>query len=322
MSIELNSVGFDSDNFDQPTEFELHVSPWKYIGYKDLTAYAASDPDFFAVRRFDRLHMRSLLTLQDQLCELEQKLDEMDNHFSQRNVKLVGGKPPRVVNISRFQDEPGGDPPRDINNGTIRDDLAERVTLVAEVTKKLKEYDEAIQRYSWMRRLSPAPKRNIENMETWFSNNDGAIMDEEREFIEHRNELVSMSSPKSIARQWFEDQILLLKLSLFKKTPGKRSALSSRDRKATYVFSDQAMDILESVVINSGACVMLIAPLWILETLNSLQHKLIVITIFVILCLGFLSLATLARPFEKLAATAGYSAVLVVFLQLGSEING
>jgi hypothetical protein len=159
-----------------------------------------------------------------------------------------------------------------------------------------------------MRRLSPAPERNIKNIESWFENNDGAIMDAETDFIKHRDELISMSSPKSIARQWFEDQVLLptgLKLGVFKKTHGQRSALSLRDQKSTYVFSDRAMDILESIAVFSMASLMLIAPLWILETMNSLKQKLIVITVFVILCLGFLSLATLARPFEKLAATAG-----------------
>ncbi|KAI1172668.1 hypothetical protein F4777DRAFT_495460 [Nemania sp. FL0916] len=322
MSAELNSVGIGLGSLEQPTEFELYEFPWKYIGYKDLAAYVASDPDFFALRRFDRLHMRSLLTLQDQLCELEQKLDAMDSHFSQRSVKLKGSKPPRVIDTSQFSNELAGESLRDINNGTIRDDMADRAALVEEITAKLKEYDEAMKRYAWMRRLSPAPERNIKNLETWFDNNEGAIMEAEKEFIEHRDELISMSSPKSMARKWFEDQILLradMGLRFLRKKRGQYSALGSRDEKSTHVFSDQAMDTLESLAVFLAALVMLVGPLWILERLDTLQRKLIVITVFVFLCLGFLSLATLGRPFEKLAATAGYSAVLVVFLQLGSK---
>ncbi|KAH9224690.1 hypothetical protein DL95DRAFT_254615, partial [Leptodontidium sp. 2 PMI_412] len=45
--------------------------------------------------------------------------------------------------------------------------------------------------------------------------------------------------------------------------------------------------------------------------------KLAVITVFVVVFLGLVSYATVAKPFETLAATAAYSAVLMVFLQLG-----
>jgi hypothetical protein len=108
----------------------------------------ASDSDFFAVRRFDRLHTRAILTLQAQLVDIEERLDKMDEKFSLRHVMLVGARPPRIVDTSLeeckspdIEDDLGGkNLPRHINNGTVKDDLEERARLVAEMTAKLGEY--------------------------------------------------------------------------------------------------------------------------------------------------------------------------------------
>lgn len=68
---------------------------------------------------------------------------------------------------------------------------------------------------------------------------------------------------------------------------------------------------------------MLIGPLWILQHISAselgLKLRLVVITVFLILFTLLLSIITVARPFEVLAATAAYGAVLMVFLQLGTN---
>ncbi|KAI0440058.1 hypothetical protein F4803DRAFT_528873 [Xylaria telfairii] len=322
MSASLGSVASYLDSFESPTEQELYDYPWKYIGYKDFAAYTASDPDFFALRRFDRLHTRSLLTLQDQLGELEERLDQMDSQLSNRNTKLIGANPPRVINIHLERDRLSHDVPRDVNNGTIRDDLAERTTLIAQVTAKLGQYDEAVIRYSQMRGLFPASKENVSNIKAWLHNNNGAIMEAETQFIHNCDELISVCAPKSTVRQWFENQVVLRahpKLRFFGMKAHQRSPLNPHEEITTYTFSDKAVEIFGSLMVFAAASAMLIAPLWILPSLGTLEQKLGVITVFILLCLGFLSLTTLGRPFERLAATAGYSAVLVVFLQLGSQ---
>jgi hypothetical protein len=60
---------------------------------------------------------------------------------------------------------------------------------------------------------------------------------------------------------------------------------------------------------------MLLAPIWWLEYVPNSKQRLSIITGF--LC-GFtliLTLGTLSRPFEVVAATAAYAAVLMVFMQ-------
>ncbi len=68
---------------------------------------------------------------------------------------------------------------------------------------------------------------------------------------------------------------------------------------------------------------MLIGPLWWLQHLSAeqpnLRARLEVITGFLIVFTILLSILTVARPFEVLAATPAYGAVLMVFMQLGSN---
>ncbi|RYP19489.1 hypothetical protein DL765_003329 [Monosporascus sp. GIB2] len=74
---------------------------------------------------------------------------------------------------------------------------------------------------------------------------------------------------------------------------------------STVFGKDEPVDLLASIVLFVVALVMLIAPLWILAMVSEMVSRLAVITTFVIVFLGVLSWATLARPFEVLAAAAG-----------------
>jgi hypothetical protein len=171
---------------------------------------------------------------------------------------------------------------------------------------QLNDVDTAVLNYASMHALGPAPSRNVQNIVTWFEDNRGAITQKERFFIEHQDELVSLHRPKSILRQWFEDYVVFptkKTLALFRRHPPPM--MSMQDQKTVYLISDEAVNLVASIAIFVTAAAMLVLPLWILKTLQDLQWKLIVITVFVVLCLAFLSIATLGRPFERLAATAG-----------------
>lgn len=66
---------------------------------------------------------------------------------------------------------------------------------------------------------------------------------------------------------------------------------------------------------------MLVGPLWWLQHLSAkdgLKARLAVITGFLIVFTILLSILTVARPFEVLAATAAYGAVLMVFMQISA----
>ena len=48
-------------------------------GYPKVAAAEVCDPNFLILRKFDWLHLRVLLRLQDELVELEEDLRELDN---------------------------------------------------------------------------------------------------------------------------------------------------------------------------------------------------------------------------------------------------
>lgn len=59
-----------------------------------------------------------------------------------------------------------------------------------------------------------------------------------------------------------------------------------------------------SFAITSVGILMLVVPLWILAFVHEQTRRLGVITAFVMAFLALISFATLAKPFESLAATA------------------
>jgi hypothetical protein len=87
-------------------------------GYPSLANFISSDRDFFVFRRFNNLAARNLLYLQDELIELEEKLNAIDL------AELKGGGQRELWNLhSRRED----------NN-------LDRRKLMAEMGQKLRAY--------------------------------------------------------------------------------------------------------------------------------------------------------------------------------------
>jgi len=94
------------------TYSDIDDKGWKYTGYRQFSCFIASSPDFFLVRRFDVLNARVALNLQDQLSELEERLEALDILYSRKEAQ-------------------------DVNNGTFRDELPDCATLLAKIQSKL-----------------------------------------------------------------------------------------------------------------------------------------------------------------------------------------
>ena len=76
-----------------------------------------------------------------------------------------------------------------------------------------------------------------------------------------------------------------------------------RDENVHYI-SDAKIDHFVTVSIMTIGLLMLIAPLWILTYLGGLARRLAVISAFIVLFVVLVSWATVAKPFESLAAAA------------------
>lgn len=107
-----------SDSYPDFTIQEARDNPRKYSGYRVFSRWMASDQAFFILRRFSTLNTRVLLAMQDEIVELEDRLNFMDEEYSRRDYT-----------------EP-------VDNGTFRDDpFNDRRRLVQEVLpEKLARY--------------------------------------------------------------------------------------------------------------------------------------------------------------------------------------
>ena len=117
-SRQLHSCNLTQPDATRPSEEELRKKPWKYVGYKSFSEWAASDNDFFVVRRFGALNTRVILKLQDDISILEEKLEKLE-----ADNRRTGGEA--------------------MNNGSFRHDMVEeRRGLTENIKNKLKEYSE------------------------------------------------------------------------------------------------------------------------------------------------------------------------------------
>ncbi|KAI0881853.1 uncharacterized protein GGS22DRAFT_191575 [Annulohypoxylon maeteangense] len=278
---------------NKPTEEDILRKPWKYIGYKGYSSFLASEDEFFILRRFNTLNVRIALSLQDEISWLENKLSEIDQGYSRRDVV-------------------------DINNGTLRDDQNDRAELLNRIIPKIRYYNDFIIQQTTMNKYQPAPSRVIESIRNWHFNHDyAAINKDEQSYLDHEKDLISvLPKDKSPVRRLIDHSRRLRTFSIW-----KRDQPNIPDYDATFVsyYSDKRIDGFASGLITSAGVILLISPIWILQSLQSQIEKLVVITVFIFVFLLALSFAMATKPFEALGATAAYAAVLMVFLQLGSS---
>ncbi|KAK7999430.1 hypothetical protein PG990_012030 [Apiospora arundinis] len=155
--------------FVEPTDEDIQIKPWKYVGYRGYSKFLASDDDLLIFRRFSVLNTRTLLSLQDKICELEQELYEVD--------KIYGGKNSE-----------------DYNNGTFRNDLQDRTELLGKITSTISQYNALLLQQSALRNHPNAPQRDIKNINRWHYNHGWKAIDkEETQYLQQTDDLVSIT---------------------------------------------------------------------------------------------------------------------------------
>ncbi|KAI1761327.1 hypothetical protein GGR53DRAFT_506153 [Hypoxylon sp. FL1150] len=274
------------------TKVEISTKPWKYIGYKEFAKYMSSDDDSFTLRRFDRIHCRLLLFLQNRIVLLERKLDSLDGQLSERQAA-------------------------DIDNGCLCNEINERRDLLNDIHRAVVEYDELLVQFSQLKARPKPPDLVINNLEAWLQNAYDPICEKESEFLKASDLICFSEVKKSSARLFVEDKLLHPTRALWGLVSHKVQPDSAADEH-TVEWDDDAVGRLAKMAIFLTALLMLVLPLWILALVSNRLWKLAIITLFLLCFVSVLTWATLARPFDILAATAGYSAVLVVFLQFGT----
>ena len=258
-----------------PTQAEIEDKPWKYLGYQGYSSYIASDEDYLILRRFGCLHIRVLLMLQDELVELEGQLAEMDAALAAKDYI-------------------------DIHNGSFREETSEdRLDLIHEIERRLRNYNELFLQHTQMRSRPAAHERNVKSISTWHRNyGDAAIKVEEVKYLQRSKDLVSLvNKSKSPLRRFLERSTRFRLLGVWRENS------DSQDENVIYT-SDKKIDGFIAFITTIIGLAMLVAPLWILAYVTGIVHRLAVITIFLVVFLCFVSSMTVARPFEALGAAA------------------
>ncbi|KAI1212293.1 uncharacterized protein F4807DRAFT_457793 [Annulohypoxylon truncatum] len=282
-----------NSNDSKPTEEDIQLKPWKYIGYEGYSSFLASDDEFYVLRRFNSLNVRVALSLQDEISVLEKELSKIDEDYSRKGAA-------------------------DVNNGTLRHDQIDRAELLNRINPKIRYYNDFIMQQTAMNKYQSAPRRVIKSIRNWHYNHEYLAIDkDEQSYLEDEKDLISIvSKDKLPVRRLIDHSRRLRTFSIW-----KRDSPDIPDYDADFVsyYSDKRIDQFASGIIVAAGVIMLIAPIWILQWLQNQVYKLVVITLFVFVFLLTLSLAMATKPFEALGATAAYAAVLMVFLQLGGS---
>ncbi|KAK7755882.1 hypothetical protein SLS62_002169 [Diatrype stigma] len=276
---ELSTIAADETDIE-PTEQEVQRKPWKYVGYKRYAEFISSDDDFFILRRFGSLNVRVALLLQDQISVLEEQLDELDRRHSRRDAV-------------------------DVNNGSFRNEPIEgRESLLAQIAESLSRYNELVLQQSKLRKYPQAPKRDVKSINNWHFNHDYRAIDgDEQKYLEHTDDLICVvQKDKTPLRKAIDNSLRLRTLPLWRYK--KDTPMPEYDAAHLVYFKDERMDRFASVLIVSVGMVMLVTPLWILQSMAVLDMKLVVITVFVSVFLLVSSYFMAAKPFEALGATA------------------
>ncbi|CAL8583944.1 hypothetical protein XPA_009554 [Xanthoria parietina] len=265
-----------------------------------MSTWMASDDDFFVIRRFSQLSARVVLFMQNRIVGLERIVQEED-------AKCL---------------EATGIP--ESENGSFDMDFStRRQKAMDELVWRLEHYQRFVLDHSKLKARPDATKRQVSNVEKWLYNANDPIRPDEVAFIKKEGDLMPMvPRVKPPLRRFLDRFGIIGRISCFRRKGNKLDQRHFQSETTIYNLEERIDKAVTCVTIVLGV-VMLIAPLWILQYIYGeqadMKARLEIITGFLIGFTALLSIVTVARPFEVLAATAAYGAVLMVFMQLGDS---
>jgi hypothetical protein len=142
----------------------------------------------------------------------------------------------------------------------------------------------------------------------------GAISQSERTFVNKASDLIAINSRiRPPLGQWIE---ACQSLHLWKVFRAKAVTGLHVESEKTVYSSDSKFEGFTTICIIATGLLMLLAPMWWLEYVSDSVTRLKIITGFLCVFISIMTIATINRPFEVVAATAAYAAVLIVFMQI------
>ncbi|KAG4439048.1 hypothetical protein IFR05_005476 [Cadophora sp. M221] len=278
--------GFDNLKYDRVDDFEK--------GYPQLAAFVDSNDTFANYRRFGRLSTRLLLHMQNDLNDLEKKLDALDKEYAQDE---------RMKYMLRGFEISGG-----------RDDKYKK--LCADIQKKYIEYADVLLKDASIRALGKAPHRNHMANFAWMQNKK-ALYEEKRDFLNHPDDFVSISGHsgrriEDFIQSWLDNRGPNFFIKRFLKTAEERR---KTDNEYVDHYSKQRLAFLAILLQVVVVAALFLTPVFILFLVPTNRAVMAVTaSVFVLAFTVVVSFMTEAKVQEVFFGTSAYAAVIIMFL--------
>ncbi|KAI4157645.1 MAG: hypothetical protein LQ342_008111 [Letrouitia transgressa] len=163
------------------------VPQQKKHGYANLASHISSQDDAVLkpiYRKFETLNNRILLSLQDEICELEADLDRLDAAIAhEAHSAGDGGKPSSRRAEAKLPSQLQW----------------QRMELMARCAQKIDMYNRTLTSYaSLTQTLSPASSPEVSVYRKWISKHN-LIVESETSFLRHRSDLLSISQQSKVS---------------------------------------------------------------------------------------------------------------------------
>lgn len=289
------------------TDAEKDARPYQYDGYPAFSEWMASSHDFFVLRRYSKESARCLLRLQHEIAKISKTLDDLDEYSRAQPVGFGG--------CDSFDDDKFPDRIKIIEymEGLLQRYCKLRSQILAVLAYSTYTCaDNLVNAFGQVRKNQTARPEHVQNLNNWFVNRPEAIDPLEQHFRDEnkQSDLFPLVLKERSPLRLFLGQAKWLRL-LFPPRNFAGQAISP----STHYTSETALDRLTNAIILIVGLCLLFGPMWGLHFINSNTNRLAIITGFVSAFTGLTFLAAGQRPFEILAATAAYAAVLMVYLQ-------
>ncbi|KAL4917861.1 hypothetical protein BDW62DRAFT_75949 [Aspergillus aurantiobrunneus] len=260
-------------------------------GYARLAALMTADNQFTMAKRFDTLHMRNILYLQDIIAETESLITALDEAETCQTF----------LSSRRY------------------DGNAERQKLLQDLNQLLEAYDNAVLRYQSLLQLPQANSGAKASVRNWVLAKKPLVRSESQVFLDNEEE-TDIVALKPTDNDF--DHGVIFRLFAIGVTYAPRmskllfSSLNTRrkseDPQVILLSSHSVMRFLR-MVHAIVAALWLVTPVLVLNCLSTVKYRSLVLTVFLVA----LALATATmervRKYEILISVATYCTVLVVF---------
>ncbi|KAI0387560.1 hypothetical protein F5Y04DRAFT_286665 [Hypomontagnella monticulosa] len=251
-------------------------------GYPRLSAFIDSDRNFVMFRCFGRLQARVLLHRQDELAEIESRLERIDQEEKTEYFLSCNRQDPSV----------------------------ERRALFKEAENKLIEYNRLLGSY-YQNIERPVPSEpHIKSVSNWI---DGTkpLVETESMFLDDWDDL---RSPRSPADHSGMDVFLGNLAAMLNRIGIKHGEHSRSDDQHILLYQRSQILAASRFLTTLFGVVSLTVPIVALYSITTMPIRLVFLVLFTTMFSSILCWMTESRNYEILAATAAYSAVMVVFV--------